>query len=460
MEKASKILCKAFPFLCGMAILATFSVLYAATGLALSRTSAFTKDDVLFELDTPRAIGDMTMPQANHYRTTVHPLYVLMVNPWGTMLRNLVGREMNRQVRLFHVWLVEPDGEMRKKLIGAEVNAAVLLNSFLGAAGVALGFVFFRLCTKRLVDAVLAALVFGLSASQLILSAVPDTASLAVCSLLVTYILFWRTLETGRPRLRAWIPAGVFSLGVTTTNFAQTVICFAVCAFAARGRQHGGRHPVVGLLGLVGGVLAIASVLALLQRALYPSSSLFFLPEAYREEMDYSSLQILHSPLPVVVQLFRNFSWINFIVPDPTSHALPHHRLPGLTFGNSLDFGIPGIIASLAWAGLWIAHGFGVLRRRRTEAGGDGGWHPLVLGLLLCLVGNIVLHSFYGVGEKGGIEYFLYTGNFTFLVLALATLPPAGPKGVVRALLLALIVFMGINNLLVARGIADFFAGF
>lgn len=444
--------CKAL--LCGLALFAAFFALYVSSSTALSRTAAFRFDDILFELDTPRVVGDMTMPQASHYRTKVHPLYILLANPWGSMAAKRIASKGDATAA--PVRIIMPDG--KKKLIAPEVDAAVRLNSLLGAAGVALAFVFFWLYTKRLSDAALFAFLFGLSASQLVLSTVPDTASLAICSLLVTYILFLRAIQSGRTRLLLWIPAGVFSLGVTTTNLAQTVICFAVADFAAR-RQRGFRHLAIRLLGLVGGVLAIAAALAWLQRAIYPTSDLFFLPEAYREEMDYASLLVLRSPLPVVVQLFKNFSWINFIAPHPTTYSISWHSLPALTFRSSLDFTPAGIIGSVLWFGLWIALGIGALRRPRTEPAAPSTSRPLVCGLLLCVLFNLMLHSIYGVGEKGAIEYFLYTGNFTFLVLTLWAIPLARPKWSFRVPLLALAVCMAINNLHVFNGIKTLFAG-
>lgn len=446
-------------FMCGLAVLAAFFALYSVAGTRLSQTTAFSEDDILFELDTPRVIGDMTLPRASHYRTKVHPLYVMLANPWGVLATKLSAAEVKVKARPLPVLLEKPGGGMEKTWIGPEVNAAVLLNSFLGAAGVALGFVFFLFFAKRLLDAALLACLFGLSASQLFLSVVPDTASLAICSLLVTYILFLRALETGRSRLPVWILAGVFSLGVTTTNLAQTVACFAVGDFVVN-RQRGLWRLGIRLLGLLAGVLAVAAALAMLQRALYPSSNLFFLPDAYREDLDFASLQVLRSPLPVLVQLFRNFSWINFIAPTPSACALPDHKLPGLTFASSLDFSVPGIIAAVIWFGLWLALAFGALRRRRTKAGTRSVRRPLAVGLLLCLLFNLLLHSVYGVGEKGRIEYFLYTGNFSFLVLALWALPLSRPGKTVRVLLLALVFCMGINNLLVFSEVSGFYAGF
>ncbi len=213
------------------------------------------------------------------------------------------------------------------------------------------------------------------------------------------------------------------------------------------------------LLSFLGGVFLIVTLLALLQKALYPSTVLFFLPKAYREDLRYASLLVFQSPLTVVAQLFKNFSWLNFIAPYPTTYALPNHQLPAVTFSRSLDFSVPGIIGSFLWFGLWIAQIVKGSWLRLRGATPQSDRRPLVWGFLLCLLFNLAFHSFYGVGEKGGIEYFLYTGNFTFLVLALWAIPLELPKKALRMLLLILVICVGINNLWVVKGITSLYAG-
>ena len=148
-----------------------FYSVYYVTGTSLSKTRAFNETDILFQADVPRVIGDITDFSFNHYRTKVHPLYVLLVNPTGIFLRSL---------------------------IHSQVNTAVALNAFFGSAGVALGFVFFYLFNKSLADSFILASIFGLTMSHLYTSAVPETYSLAVCSLILTYILFIYSLRNKR----------------------------------------------------------------------------------------------------------------------------------------------------------------------------------------------------------------------------------------------------------------------
>ena len=158
MEALQKILSEhAKPLGIALMLLISLFIVYYFLGSSLATTKAFSEGDILFELDTGRAINDLARLSGGHDRTSVHPIYVLLANPWGSLL---------------HV------------LTGSELKAALLLNSFFGATGVSMAFIFFYLYGGRLINSLLLALVFGFSMSQLFLSATPDTASLAICSLL------------------------------------------------------------------------------------------------------------------------------------------------------------------------------------------------------------------------------------------------------------------------------------
>ena len=106
----------------GLAI--AFAALYAAFGLLLAGTPAFLEYDLLFEIDTPRSVEDFAVFRGSHDRTSVHPIFVLLVNPVGSLL---------------------------SLLVGSPETAAVLLNALLGGAAVGLAFLLFlRLAADRL----------------------------------------------------------------------------------------------------------------------------------------------------------------------------------------------------------------------------------------------------------------------------------------------------------------------
>ena len=139
--------------LAGLLFLLFFSFYFGFSYQLVYKTPIAEYDDILFEIDTARSIIDMTVFSGYHYRTEVHPIYVLLVNPIG----ELIGR-------------ILPSNEM----------TAVFINVFFGAIGVSLAYLVLRLTNTKTITALLAALLFGFSASQFYLSIIPDTASLAI----------------------------------------------------------------------------------------------------------------------------------------------------------------------------------------------------------------------------------------------------------------------------------------
>jgi hypothetical protein len=420
----------------GALIFFLFFALYLLLSSAfLLKTSVFS-NYVLFNTDIPRVIGDMTIFGGDHYRTKVHPLYVLLVNPLGSSL---------------------------VRVIGSELGTATLLNSFLGAAGVLLSFIFFSQYMEKVFDAWLLAFVFGMSASQLIFGILPETASLAVCSLIVTYTLFVVSLKKSRANFLPWVLAGVFTLGVTTTNFVQTLICFGICSFLASDGRRPPESPVragrgnfkpgtwlrwgLRVAGFVTAVVLVTAGLALLQRAIYPSASLFFLPESYSEDLHYVDLTAFRKPLEVLGQLLKHFLVINFIAPSPHLVSGPPGSLPAVDFRVS-TFHPYGIVALALWIAWWARRGLNF----RPAGKAPGFSSALILGFLLCLGFNLALHSIYGLDDM-----FLYTGNFTFPVLGIL----AAPKDMAgRGTRLLIAVFAGglaINNLFVIAEILRVF---
>ncbi len=397
-----------------LALLAAFAVLYFAAGQTLAETRAFDTTDVLFENDTPRSIQDIAVAGTKHRRSQVHPLFVVLLNPVGSQLAPWVG--------------------------GAR-TAAVALNAILAGLGVALAYGFFRIRGGERGTAVALAVVFGLSASQLLFGAIPGTNALAACSLIGSYGLFWLCLGRRRLWLWAWIAVGVLSFGVTLTNFVQTFVCFAALAVTL-GRHEGfgpgravARAFVLGTL-----VVAIAAVLAALQSALFHKAEPFFLPGSYEGEARNATLAILGQPVMVAVQLAKALFLVDFVAPVPNTWRLMQEGIPAVTFTSSWNYSAFGWAAAALWISVLASGTAAFARLRRREP-------AFVAAITLCLLFNLALHSVYGVGEKGKIEYFVYSGNFTFLVFVVASsawLKPAGRAG--RGRLVVLATLLAING--------------
>lgn len=396
-----------------------FFIGYFLLSSTLEKTQVFQEFDVLFELDPPRAINDLAVFSGDHHRTTVHPIYVLLTNPGGSLLH----------------WIID-----------SEVKAALIVNAFWGALGVSLAFIFFYCYSSQILYSLLLALFFGCSMSQVLLSSVPDTASLAICSLLFTYILFLRSLQKKILWYKWWIVAGILTFGVTITNFAQTAICFAILIYLLQENKTSIWQLVLKYLRYGFWVLAFSVVLAGIQKLIYPSAGLFFLPNSLLNEKDFSTFLVFDHPFLVLIQEIKHFFIINFVAPFPTTYEIPDRENLAITFSNSWNYAKVGWIALGLWVGLLA---IGVLACWQTKK-----MRPFFLGIGLCLLFNAALHSIYGGGEKEGVvEYFLYSGNFTFLALTFLSPLTLKNKPWIYLLLLALILLTGFNNCLVFREI-------
>lgn len=403
--------------------------LYASLSAKLEGTAShpFEHFNVLFEIDTPRVIVFMTELSGNHSRTSVHPLYVLLVNPIGRWLKSIeiMGNALTR------------------------TEAAIGLNSFIGASNVFLSYLLFRLLKHNQINSFLLAFIVAVSMSQLFMSIVPDTSSLATLSLFITYILFCFSLSKRRFPLWLWVAAGVFSLGVTTTNFFQTLIFFSISQVAGNESSSSGIRSIAKPLSLyVVSVFLVTAFLAIVQKFFYPSTVLFFFPSSFTQELDYASFLIFRQPSIVLGQLLKHFLVVNVV------GAVPHifnlaKKIPWITFSASRSFSPYGYAALFGWATIALIS----IRFRRWE---KHSW--FYLGAALSILFNSALHSFYGVGERDKIEFFLYTGNFTFLISAFFFSGIQSlSKNAGSLLLISFLILIAINNLQIVQGIVTLY---
>lgn len=407
----------------GIFIFFFFFISYFSFSLILSKTQAFAAPGLLFETDTLRVINDTTSLAANHYRTKVHPLYVLLVNPLGMFL----------------------SGIFKSQLI-----ASLLINSFFGAVGTLLAYVYFHLLTKNLVESCLLAGLFGVTASQFFLSVIPETSALAICSLLLTYILFVAAIKHGRSSTPAWIAAGIFALAITTTNFVQTCICFLITTVYLSPKKNRFLHISARMVLFSASVIILAMMLSLLQKDIYPSSRLFYTLEFYEEETLYTSFVVLEYPLTVLSQLARHFFLVNIIAPYPVAFLLNENTI-AVTFSRVINYSVIGWAAVALWILLFTANFSQALKDKQNSS------TTVSFALILCLIFNLSLHSIYGIGSKGDFEYFLYTGNFTFLSLHFMSILPYSSKAALRYFLALLILLIGINNMLMLTEIINIY---
>jgi hypothetical protein len=379
--------------------------------------------ELLFEADIPRLTLDITSTTGPHWRSNVHPLFVLFANPIGSFFSLLLG--------------------------GRTTSAAILFDALVGAlTAVVSARLFWGMSGGNLLRTVLASLITALAMSRLFFSSIPETYALSAFSVVVTQLIFWIDLHEKRLPLYVWVGAGVLTLGVTVTNFAQTGLCYLISRHARPGTsvwQAVGFSARFGLL-----VVVAVGALSVVQGVLYPSTGLlsFLQPTEIARESWFLRLDVLQEPWEVLSELFRNVFMFNVVggipqlVPGITEQ-------PRLTFGGSWAFSALGYAAIALWAALAVAPGG---RWTATDTRVRGLFYA---GVASATLFNLLLHAVY-FGKTVVIEYFLYTANFTFpvMVLVLARWVSARSRAGSWALG-AFLALLAANNLDIMRRIIE-----
>jgi hypothetical protein len=320
-----------------------------------------------FDADGRRVVHDIGRVGGSHYRTKVHPLFVLLVNPPGALLKAIVGRPR---------------------------TSALLLDAAAGAAGVLLLHVLLGRLGIGRTRAVLWSLLFATSASQVFFSVVPETYAFSGAGLLLSFLVFASPVS----RRPARVASAVVSFGVTVTNLAATL---ALAWFCSAGREASGRALAVARLGVL--VIALGAGLSLVQKACYPEAELFFVRSSVAEEASYL---FRSSGLPAVADrvasLGANLVFVNLAAPrvetEPRTGEPPAARFGRPRPAGWLHALVWATLCALAAGGLWKA-----------------GWHArdgVVAALLAWIAFNVALHLVYGQ------TLFLYSCHWTFAVIA------------------------------------------
>ena len=348
-----------------------FWMLYFHIGMSMEARGNL-RNNLFFHSDIGRVINDMTRAHTTHWRTLVHPLFVLLTHPIGASLAALGG---------------------------SPARAAVAFNSCIGGVSVAGTCLFFLACRLSLRRSLLGALLLGFSSSHLYFGSAPETFIFSCLSL----ILLAMGLAAPARGWRYFLPVGVFSFGVLVTNLAFVVITYAA-AVPWSPWWKGARRVV--LLGA--GVVAASVLLAYAQKAIWPGSALFFQRQVvFESERRFTpDLSTFGKVLEREGALLRYVFVYDFFAPQTYLDKSPDQRAGLQIHARSLSYlPLPGKLAT----GLWLALGLGAVWRMATSRAARS---PLLIGLVLCLLYNLFLHTLYGD------DLFLYSCNSCFSLVA------------------------------------------
>jgi hypothetical protein len=363
-----------------LALGSAFFLLYLGWGLAfhIRAPRVFHYTDQVFDADIPTRIMDLARFGGPH-RTRLHPLFVLLLNPIGQLVRaGLRGAGLDHSGRL-----------------------TALLMCALAAA---LGVVFFRLLLDRLgLDPRLpwlGSIVFGLSSSQLFFGCMPESFVFSGLSLVILFAL----AAGPRPRPSLLFLAGVGSFAMAVSNLAAALLARASSLDWARARPSLRRLVIFGL-----GIVLLTALLSLAQVWIYPGSSPFFMPTTlHRDDLLSFVWPAGLSDLATRAQeVIGHLFFANLVAPK-LEVTEPGGLRTEVDFGpitlDTLRAG--GLAHGLIWAGL-LGGGL-VLGSRRGLRPADA-----VSGLLIWVALHAALHSVFGT------SLFLYSCQWTFAVVAL-----------------------------------------
>jgi hypothetical protein len=364
-----------------LALFVFFGGMYFSWGMAFGKVGGYTYVNALLNADHERVIRDLTVVVTNHDRTDAHPLFVLLLNPVGVLLT---------------------------KAFGSRSTAAVLMNSVAGALCVVLTKAFLRRAGLSEIPAVLYAAILGLSSSHGFFGSTPETWIFAALGVI---LLFFLAL-TAPGRTLAFLPAGIFALGMVTPNLVA-----AAAAYAASTWKRIPFKAVFAKTAFFGGLItACAAALSVVQKFLYPRSTIFILPEVYRLELGYYSpiVRYFHE-LTAGYLLIRaakvavTFLLYNVVAPATVVNwcATGRYCLPLKPFADVDLFRLSplGFIAAAIWVGLLLWAGYSFIKYKGNRT-------PVLIGLLTVLAFNLAFYFFYGT------TLYVYAISTAFPLLA------------------------------------------
>jgi hypothetical protein len=343
-------------------------------------------DDVWFEADVARVFNDMTDRGANHYKTTVHPLFPLLLYPVIHVIQTLFQVDALRAVR--------------------GVVAA--------AAGLWMAAFYFllRLLRCRQPDAVLFALVAAATSAGLFWTAIPETYQFGSVTILGVLIVAAIAARRGSVPAAVDVTAGAASMSILVTDFLVNLASLI------------SRHRLKQAIQIACNALVVVVLLWGLQKYFFTSAQ-FFIGEHDKGVPPPSRFTAL------VVILLHSFVAPGFwSLPNELQGEWPKLSYQHAGLGT-LDF--LKVTALISWICLL---GFAAWALVRVPL-----YPRFRIMLALSLVGQIALHLLYGN------ETFLYAMDWMPLFVtaaALATLTHR--RWVVLALAGVFLITAGIHN--------------
>src|SRR5262249_22751588 len=148
-----------------------------------------------------------------------------------------------------------------------------------------------------------------------------------------------------RVHARWWLLVLILTLGVTSANLIQSLLCLIITTGVIEKEKRGsGSWPRVLLILVL--ALTITGSLSLVQKAIYPTTQIFFIPSTYLGTTPFFTASVWRRPLWGFSELAKQLLLSNVIGLHPRVMSAPNGTFRGLTTFQSWDFSPGGWLAA------------------------------------------------------------------------------------------------------------------
>lgn len=248
-----------------------FSLFYFCIGFYYREF--FETNNIFFGADVSRIIDDLTIFDGNHYRTKVHPLFVILFNPFGVFINYFI----------------------KNKIL-----TSIFMTS-LCASGVI--FILFKYIKELAIELrIIFVMFYSFSMTTLIFSSIPETFIFGTFTLILNHYLFEKIIEKIEKNeydneLKKIIILNFLSIilcfGITITNIIPSIILLIGILIKIDLEKtlklfniKKSFSKIKTFLGVLFIVMSISTTGTIGQKIIYRSSGLFF-TSSIQEELNY-----------------------------------------------------------------------------------------------------------------------------------------------------------------------------
>lgn len=335
---------------------------------------------LFYEVDSVRVLNDLSVIICNHYRTLVHPLFVILFQPVILILR------------IF----------FRDSLF-----TSLILQSLLSAGSVLVMKLIFDKLKVRKIHKILLLLIFAFSNSQIIFNGILETYTFAQFFLI--FLFYWvikiKNKDLSLVDYIILIFLGVFSIGITITNFFVYFLAIIYLVFF-RKKTESIKDSILKVIILLLYPLGISILFSIIQYYLFPGSKLFFIDNVVSffnktsEEFVYMSGINFNS----IINQIKAFFCYSFFAPKVVLES------GGFNLGRIYSYQKLIVIISVVYFFVYFifyVRKFFINKSAKIKSVNNYFWL-----LLISFIFNFCLHLIYG-NEIG----FLYTLHYQFMYI-------------------------------------------